>query len=100
VRAREAAAFVGEVLLCEDVPDLARAGGSLDVVAITRRPGVLSKVAVRARPEAPTPISVGLGADHLARVSQRLDGDRLEVVAWQRSARADVAERSVWARCR
>ncbi len=83
--------FVGE-LLCEEVPDLARDGGSLDVVAIARRPGVLSKVAVRARAEGPTPIALGIGADHLARVSQRLDGERIQVVAWQRSARAFIAD--------
>jgi transcription antitermination factor NusA-like protein len=83
--------FVGD-LLCEEVPDLACDGGSLDLVAIARRPGVLSKVAVRARPHGPTPIVVGIGADHLARVSQRLDGERIQVVAWQRSARAYIAD--------
>jgi N utilization substance protein A len=87
----EGAVFVGD-LLCEEVPDLARPGGSLDLVAIARRPGVLSKVAVRARPDGPTPIVVGIGADQLARVSERLDGERIEVVAWQRSARAYIAD--------
>ena len=87
----EAAAFVGD-LLCEEVPDLGHTGGSLDLVAIARRPGVLSKVAVRARPDGPMPMVVGIGADHLARVSQRLDGERIEVVAWQRSARAYIAD--------
>ena len=83
--------FVGD-LLCEEVPDLARDRGNLDLVAIARRPGVLSKVAVRVRPDRPTPIVAGIGADHLARVSQRLDGERIEIVVWQRSARAYIAD--------
>ena len=87
----EAAAFVGD-LLCEEVPDLRHPGGSLDLVAIARRPGVLSKVAVRARSDGPMPMLVGIGTDHLARVSQRLDGERIEVVVWQRSARAYIAD--------
>ena len=33
-----------------------------------------------------------MGADHLARVSRRLDGERIQVVEWQRSARAYIAD--------
>jgi transcription antitermination factor NusA-like protein len=87
----EAAVFVGD-LLCEEVPDLASDGGTMDIVAIARRPGVLSKVAVRARPAAPIPIVLGIGADHLARVSHQLDGERIQVITWQRSARAYIAD--------
>jgi transcription antitermination factor NusA-like protein len=83
--------FVGD-LLCEEVPALAPDRGGLDLVAIARRPGVLSKVAVRGRVDGPTPIALGIGADHLARVSQRLDGERIQVVLWQRSARTYIAD--------
>jgi transcription antitermination factor NusA-like protein len=90
--ARSAAAvYVGE-LLSEQVPALSPAAGNLDVVAIARRPGVLSKVAVRARPGAPAPIVIGLGADQVARVREQLDGERIHVVAWQRSASAYIAD--------
>jgi hypothetical protein len=62
-------------------------------VAIARRPGVLSKVAIRpARAAALTPLAVGIGADHLARVSQQLDGERIQVVRWQRSAMGYIAD--------
>jgi N utilization substance protein A len=82
--------FVGE-LLCGEVPALSPADGWLDIVAIARRPGVLSKVAIRPRRDVLPPLMVGIGADHLARVSQQLDGERLEVVQWQRSASAYIA---------
>jgi transcription antitermination factor NusA-like protein len=80
-----AGVYVGD-LLCEEVPALAAPGGSVDIVAIARRPGVLSKVAIRARPGAPAPIVLGLGADHVARVRAKLDGERIHVVAWQRGS--------------
>jgi N utilization substance protein A len=92
----EAAAFVGE-LLCETVPDLCSgeepsAANSLEIVAIARRPGVLTKVAIRPRPGAVTPIVVGIGADALSDVSRQLDGERIQVVRWQRSAAAYIAD--------
>jgi transcription antitermination factor NusA-like protein len=87
----EAAIFVGDVLH-EEVPALAAADGTLEIVAIARRPGVLSKVAIRPRSGAVTPPVLGIGADHLARVSQRLDGERIQVVRWQRSASAYIAD--------
>ena len=64
----EAAAFVGD-LLHEEVPALAE--GVLEIVSLARRPGVLSKVAIRslAIPSAPA-----IGASHIARVRDRLDG--------------------------
>jgi transcription antitermination factor NusA-like protein len=74
------------------VPHLANDGGRLEIVAIARRPGVLSKVAVRARPGAPMPTAIGIGGDHLARVSQQLDGERIQVVTWQRSASAYIGD--------
>jgi N utilization substance protein A len=88
----EAAVYVGD-LLVEEVPDLGRAAGTLDIVAIARRPGVLTKVAIRARAAAPMPVAtgIGIGADHIARVRERLDGERIHVVAWQRSASAYIA---------
>jgi transcription antitermination factor NusA-like protein len=86
----EAAVFVGELLAAE-VPQLADHDGDIEIVAIARRPGVLSKVAIRARGTV-APISVGIGADHLARVGQRLDGERIQVVRWQRSASGYIAD--------
>ena len=82
--------FVGELLTAE-VPQLADPDGDVEIVAIARRPGVLSKVAIRARGTV-APISVGIGADHLARVSLRLEGERIQVVRWQRSASAYIAD--------
>ena len=87
----EAAIFVGD-LLHEEVPALAAADAELEIVAIARRPGVLAKVAIRPRTGAVTPPVLGIGADHLARVSQRLDGERIQVVRWQRSANAYIAD--------
>ncbi len=84
----EAAVFVGD-LLREEVPSLAAEGGALEIVAIARRPGVLSKVAIRARGGGGFS---GIGADHLARVSRQLDGERIQVVEWKRSARAFIAD--------
>jgi transcription antitermination factor NusA-like protein len=86
-----AAAYIGD-LLCEEVPALSPTVGNLDIVAIARRPGVLSKVAVRARPGVPAPFVVGLGADYVMRVREKLDGERIHVVAWQRSASAYIAD--------
>jgi N utilization substance protein A len=79
---------VGE-LLCEAMPELQ---GELEIVAIARRPGVLTKVAIRPRPGAVTPLFVGIGADTLAQVSRQLDGERIQVVRWQRSASAYIAD--------
>ena len=79
-------------MLCEEVPALAPHGGTLEILAIARRPGVLCKVALRARPGGPAPIGIGIGADHLARVSQQLDGERIQVIAWQPSASAYIAD--------
>ncbi len=87
----EAAIFVGE-LLSEEVPSLASDGGMLEIVALARRPGVLSKVAIRPRPGSVAPVVVGDGADHLARVSRQLDGERIQIVRWQRSASAYIAD--------
>jgi transcription antitermination factor NusA-like protein len=83
--------FVGE-LLRDEVPRLTDPDGELAIVAIARRPGVLSKVAIRSRRAALTPLLVGIGGDHLARVSQQLDGERIQVVRWQRSASAYIAD--------
>jgi len=83
--------FVGE-LLRDEVPGLSSPSGELEIVAIARRPGVLSKVAIRPRRATLTPLLVGIGADHLARVSLQLDGERIHVVRWQRSASAYIAD--------
>jgi transcription antitermination factor NusA-like protein len=89
--ARSAAAvYVGD-LLCEHVPAVSPSTGNLDIVAIARRPGVLSKVALRPRRRAPTPLVIGLGADQVATVRELLDGERVHVVAWQRSASAYIS---------
>ena len=90
--ARSAAAiYVGD-LLREEVPQLGHNEGTLDIVAIARRPGVLTKVAVRLRARALLATPKLIGADHLARVRERLDGERIHVVAWQRSASAYIAD--------
>jgi N utilization substance protein A len=73
-------------LLSEEVPALAER--DLEIVAIARRPGVLSKVAIRSRQAIP----VGIGADHVARVRQRLDGERIEIITWRRAAPAYIAD--------
>ncbi|HLZ29053.1 MAG TPA: hypothetical protein VKV73_17185 [Chloroflexota bacterium] len=86
-----AAVYVGD-LLCEAVPALSPSEGDLDIVAIARRPGVLSKVALRARPGVPSPLALSLGADHVARVREQLDGERIHIVSWRQSARAYIAE--------
>jgi transcription antitermination factor NusA-like protein len=86
----EAAIYVGD-LLSEEVPQLERVTGTLDIVAIARRPGVLTKVAVRARAGAPVSGAPSIGADHIARVRERLDAERIHVVIWQRSASAYIA---------
>jgi transcription antitermination factor NusA-like protein len=83
--------YVGD-LLCEAVPALSPTAGNVEIVAIARRPGVLSKVAIRARPGAPAPMVLGLGADHVARVRWQLDGERIHIVAWQRSASAYISD--------
>ena len=87
----EAAIYVGD-LLTEDVPQLNKGKGTLDIVAMARRPGVLTKVAVRPRAGVPLATPKTIGADHLARVRERLDGERIHVVAWQRSASAYIAD--------
>jgi transcription antitermination factor NusA-like protein len=81
----EAAVYVGELLL-EAVPALRN--GELHIVAIARRPGVLSKVAIRSR----SSLSARIGADHIARVRDLLEGERIDVVSWQRSAPAYIAD--------
>ncbi len=86
----EGAIFVGDLLHAE-VPSLA-ADGDLEIVAIARRPGVLSKVAIRPRAGIVAPLFVGIGADHLARVSHALDGERIQVVRWQRSASGYITD--------
>lgn len=87
----EAAVFVAD-LLCAEVPGLCELDGELEIVAIARRPGVLSKVAIRPRVPELSPRLVGIGADHLARVSQQLDGERIQVVRWQQPADAYIAD--------
>lgn len=86
-----AAKYVGD-LLSAAVPDLDPATGTLGIVAVARRPGVLTKVAVRARAALPSSTAIGIGADHLARVREQLDGERIHVVVWQRSASAYIAD--------
>jgi transcription antitermination factor NusA-like protein len=86
----EAAEFVGK-LLRDEVPALASDDAELEIVAIARRPGVLSKVAIRPRGLV-APLIVGIGADHLARISEQLDGERIQVVRWQRAASAYIAD--------
>ncbi len=76
--------------LCPQRP--ASSASSLEIVAIARRPGVLTKVAIRPRPDAVTPLFVGIGADALAEVTRQLDGERIQVVRWQRSASAYIAD--------
>jgi transcription antitermination factor NusA-like protein len=87
----EAAIFVG-ALLSAEVPSLDAKAGALEIVAIARRPGVLSKVAIRPRPGAAVPFVVGIGADYLAGVSQQLEGERIQIVRWQSSASAYIAD--------
>jgi transcription antitermination factor NusA-like protein len=87
----EAAVYVAD-LLCTEVPGLCEPGGELEIVAIARRPGVLSKVAIRPRVAELSPRRVGIGADDLARVSQQLDGERIQVVRWQQPADAYIAD--------
>lgn len=87
----EAAIYVGELLRAE-VPLLSEGAGLFEIVALARRPGVLSKVAIRPRPGFVVPPWIGIGADELARVSQQLDGERIEVVRWQRSASSYIAD--------
>jgi transcription antitermination factor NusA-like protein len=79
---------VGDLLSAE-APALR--AGELEIVAIARRPGVLSKVAIRPRHGIAPAGAVGIGADHVARVRARLDGERIDVIAWQRSAPALIA---------
>lgn len=71
---------------------LSESSGVFEIVAIARRPGVLSKVAMRPRTGFLVPPSLGIGADDVARVSQLLDGERIEVVRWRRSASAYIAD--------
>jgi hypothetical protein len=78
--ARSAAAVYLGQLLSDSAPDL-------QIVAIARRPGVLSKVAVRPAQRLP----LTLGADLVARLRAALDGERVEVVAWQRDPRRFIA---------
>jgi transcription antitermination factor NusA-like protein len=75
------------------VPALSVDPPDFEIVAIARRPGVLSKVAVRPRsPDIAGSVSPGIGADHLARVSQQLDGERIQMVRWQRSASGYITD--------
>ena len=76
-------------LLSESVPALQADGGGSEIVAIARRPGVLSKVAVRAR--SGSVAATHIGADDVARVSRQLDGERIDVVSWQPSARQYIS---------
>jgi transcription antitermination factor NusA-like protein len=93
----EAAVYVGDVLR-EEVPALA--ARDLEIVAIARRPGVLSKVAIRSGQTVAirsgqtvaSPLVVGIGADQVAAVRARLDGERIEIIAWRRSAPAYIAD--------
>ena len=55
--------------------------GGLQITAIARRPGVLTKVAVRAHV-----VGLKVSGDEIARVRDRLDGERIDVVAWHHSA--------------
>jgi transcription antitermination factor NusA-like protein len=84
----EAAIYVGDLLYAE-VPALAE--GRLDIVAIARRPGVLSKVAIKPRSDLAPSSGIVVPADAVARVREKLDGERIQVVAWQRSAPAYIA---------
>jgi transcription termination/antitermination protein NusA len=84
----EAAVYVGD-LLSARVPALAE--GRLDIVAIARRPGVLSKVAVKARFDRPSASGIVVPADAVARVREQLDGERIHIVAWHRSAPVYIA---------
>jgi transcription antitermination factor NusA-like protein len=68
----EAEAYLAE-LLTHAVPALR--AHELEIVSVARRPGVLSKVGVRG----PQP---SIGADHIARVREQLDGERVEIVPW------------------
>lgn len=84
--------LVGD-LLCKEVPTLA--SGELRIVAIARRPGVLSKVAVQRVKRAvnstrPVALVVGLGGAFVRRVSDALDGERIDVVQWHRDPRVYV----------
>jgi transcription antitermination factor NusA-like protein len=82
---------VGGWLEHDELPADSSGGGWLEIVAIARRPGVLSKVAVRPRAQVGAPLVIGIGADHLARVSRQLDGERIEIIRWQRNAAAYIA---------
>jgi len=82
----EAAIFVGDLLTAE-VPALTQ---ELEIVAIARRPGVLSKVAIR--PRVLKTAYAGICADHLSEVSQRLEGERIQIVRWQSAASGYIAD--------
>ena len=56
------------------------ASGEIQIVAVARRPGVLTKVAVRSQAMAT------IGGDDIARVRDRLDGERIDVVTWDHAA--------------
>lgn len=86
-----AAAYVADLLMAE-VPALGN--GSVELVSVARRPGVLTKVAIRPSVGASlaSGAHVGIGADHVARVRHALDGERIHVVGWQRSAPAYIAD--------
>src|SRR5207249_4415936 len=73
----EAAEYVG-ALLVDEAP--AVASGEIQIVAVARRPGVLTKVAVRSQAMAT------IGGDDIARVRDRLDGERIDVVTWDHAA--------------
>lgn len=84
-----AAAYVADLLMAE-VPALAN--GSLELVSVARRPGVLTKVAIRSSVVASSGAHVGIGADHIARVRHAVEGERIQVIGWQRSAPGYIAD--------
>jgi transcription antitermination factor NusA-like protein len=86
--------IVGDLLM-QYVPALG--AGDLEIVTIARHRGVLTKVAVRRRPGVrlrarPVSMMVGVGADHVNRVSTELGGERLHVLQWHGDPTRYIAE--------
>ena len=81
--------FVQRLLELE-VPELGR--GQIEVKGIAREPGHRTKVAVHARQEGVDPVGacVGMRAVRIQNVVNELDGERIDVVHWDRDPRRYV----------
>ena len=81
--------FVQRLLELE-VPELVR--GQIEVKGIVREPGQRTKVAVHARQEGVDPVGacVGMRAVRIQNVVNELNGERIDVVQWDRDPRRYV----------